>query len=791
MTSLTHSSTSFLTIPPFNEWTISFEKKASLSFLILSYLTKDTDFPSIACTSAGWKDLCNLRAHMSFVHQAARPWRSVTASSTGNSKNSNGAVHLYADHYKHWSTKGYAWGAGSVRWNKLRELLVVPPPPERQVIRSRPGQLSLTEFYETFERLPGVPIIFMDLTKSWSSTPVSAVMKQTIASTTKALKDPVLLSDTTKEWSMRNFLSRFSTQWFRFDDLHGEEIRLLDYYIYTLITRDDSPLALYDSQFGEPRKEDKEKKEGEGEEEEEEEEEKLGNHTIGQMAKQKEPMTNLVSEYTVPLYFQDDMFSIVTSTDIDSVATNLGDNNHQRPPFRWILIGPSRSGTGLHIDPLLTSAWVTLLHGTKRWCMFPPDTPPESIGFTTHGPTKLEAVEWFDAYSKRIQSIKGAIEIVQQEGETVFVPAGWYHIVVNLTTTVSITHNYASPHGGPKGIQQIWREIVCNQPAFAQRWYRQILVLHLNYSTCSSSESNGSKRENSERAKAGENLRLTWVQSSNVVQHVQEAHVLLLKENRCDWNLEDCWDGLKLDDLFSAGKHDSRDSPSNQGNTIRDKDKVLKQVLLLEKNGEVVKVLLNKKDRIKLQQEEAGQEVKENKKEKEEKEEKEKEEKEEKEETKEANKGEEQRNRNNILHTNEGEETNNDGNNNDDSTTFMHLLYKVAFTSIVLLDGSNNVFLIKHRSGEWTPPGGKIEKNENSLEAAKREYQEETGVSIDALLSKGILESIGIFLFFHPESVRKSAKKERKQVSRKKKKTVRVRILCLVVFWVPFFGSRW
>jgi hypothetical protein len=245
--------------------------------------------------------------------------------------------------------------------------------------------------------------------------------------------------------------------------------------------------------------------------------------------------------------------------------------------------------------------------------------------------------------------------------------------------------------------------------------------------------------------------------------------VLLLKENRCDWNLEDCWDGLKLDDLFSAGKHDSRDSPSNQGNTIRDKDKVQKQVLLLEKNGEVVKVLLNKKDRTELQQEEAErmerkrqeqeqesgrQEVKENKKEKEEKEE-----------TKEANKGEEQRNRNNILHTNEGEETNNDGNNNDDSTTFMHLLYKVAFTSIVLLDGSNNVFLIKHRSGEWTPPGGKIEKNENSLEAAKREYQEETGVSIDTLLSKGLLESMGVFLYFHPESANRFGKKERKHVS--------------------------
>jgi 8-oxo-dGTP pyrophosphatase MutT (NUDIX family) len=95
----------------------------------------------------------------------------------------------------------------------------------------------------------------------------------------------------------------------------------------------------------------------------------------------------------------------------------------------------------------------------------------------------------------------------------------------------------------------------------------------------------------------------------------------------------------------------------------------------------------------------------------------------------------------------------------------MHLLYKVAFTSIVVLDGSNRVFLIKHRSGEWTPPGGQIEKNENSLEASKREYQEETGVSIDTLLSKGLLESMGVFLYFHPESANRFGKKERKHVS--------------------------
>lgn len=81
-----------------------------------------------------------------------------------------------------------------------------------------------------------------------------------------------------------------------------------------------------------------------------------------------EKAPQMLEQYEVPVYFREDFFSVLE-----------GGNQH-RPSYRWILVGPKKTGSSFHKDPNATSAWNGLIYGLKKWILFPPDEiPPGGI----------------------------------------------------------------------------------------------------------------------------------------------------------------------------------------------------------------------------------------------------------------------------------------------------------------------------------------------------------------------------------------------------------------------------
>jgi len=164
-------------------------------------------------------------------------------------------------------------------------------------------------------------------------------------------------------WTFANLLSRFGDVAFRLSDGHGEMLPLSTYARYVSGPEglsDDSPLGIYDSEFGDDGA--------------------------------SSPTRALAGEYVVPRCFGPDLFDLADDGDDDdddddydgggSEDAGRPSRTPRRPPYRWILIGPERSGTGMHVDPLWTSAWVTVLQGRKRWLLFPPETPANSSAWS-------------------------------------------------------------------------------------------------------------------------------------------------------------------------------------------------------------------------------------------------------------------------------------------------------------------------------------------------------------------------------------------------------------------------
>lgn len=81
------------------------------------------------------------------------------------------------------------------------------------------------------------------------------------------------------------------------------------------------------------------------------------------------------------------------------------------PPHRWFLIGPKRSGSEIHQDPLGTSAWNTSLMGHKRWLLIEPGEGITKRFVRGRHLTKFEeddeAIHYFDFILPRLKEKEG------------------------------------------------------------------------------------------------------------------------------------------------------------------------------------------------------------------------------------------------------------------------------------------------------------------------------------------------------------------------------------------------
>ena len=111
----------------------------------------------------------------------------------------------------------------------------------------------------------------------------------------------------------------------------------------------------------------------------------------------------------------------------------------ERPAFRWLVIGPQKSGASWHQDPMGTSAWNALLRGKKRWAMYPPTHEPPGHDESDDDASSLQ---WYFSVYPQLAPQERPLEFIQEPGDVIFIPSGWWHMVLNLETTVSVTQNF-------------------------------------------------------------------------------------------------------------------------------------------------------------------------------------------------------------------------------------------------------------------------------------------------------------------------------------------------------------
>ncbi|KAF1811370.1 Clavaminate synthase-like protein [Eremomyces bilateralis CBS 781.70] len=213
------------------------------------------------------------------------------------------------------------------------------------------------------------------------------------------LTEPVKQWPIYQEWSVETLLEKHRDIIFRAEAVDWPLEKYVD---YMKDNNDESPLYLFDHDFAEKM-----------------------NLSIDSNKTQ-------ALDYSPPSCFGPDLFTLLGS---------------DRPHHRWLIIGPARSGSTFHKDPNNTSAWNAVITGSKYWLMFPSssNTPPPGVFVTSDGAevtAPLSIAEYLLTFHEIARRTPGCREGICHAGEVLHVPAGWFHMVVNLEDGIAVTQNF-------------------------------------------------------------------------------------------------------------------------------------------------------------------------------------------------------------------------------------------------------------------------------------------------------------------------------------------------------------
>ena len=231
--------------------------------------------------------------------------------------------------------------------------------------------------------------------------------------------DPIFSSWTCcHKWLPHNLHQTYGHLHFRCgEDDNGNDvlIKLSTILEYGLAQVDDTPIYIFDHEWNKM-------KENECKEEEEEDVHDLVNNKANDM----------VNDYNqrITEYFPDDLMDFF---------------GQERPPHRWLLIGPKGSGTDVHQDPAGTVAWNFLISGQKLWVFIHPSLTSKQV-YQGCNADDQPSLTWFTKYVHLIakEHPNKIYLAMQQQGETILLPPGWWHAVYNVEDVVGVTENHVS-----------------------------------------------------------------------------------------------------------------------------------------------------------------------------------------------------------------------------------------------------------------------------------------------------------------------------------------------------------